>query len=303
MRRSKAADVAQHPIAVVSARTGLSVEVLRAWERRYAVVRPARSADGRRIYSDADVERLGLVHSAARSGRSVAALAALSTAELRRMVSEDAERASFRPTLPAAYREQALGAVRALDPDRLERLLRRSVLSLGTIAFLDELVAPLLVDVGDAWHEGRITIAHEHAASATLLQLLGWLVRALDVPGDAPRVVLATPSGEPHAFGAMMAAAIAAHDGWHVTWLGPDLPAPQVAAGAEQDGARLVALSVAVHSPGLDKELDALRTRLPRHVPLMVGGTGAVGVADVSGLTKVRDFAHWRGLLRTQAAA
>ncbi len=279
-------------------RTGLSVEVLRAWERRYAVVRPLRSEDGRRLYSDADVERLGLLHLAARAGRSVAALASQSTAELRRMVAEDAERASTRPALPASYREQAMEAVRALAPERFESLLRRALLSLGALTFLEQLVAPLLVDIGDAWHEGRITVAHEHAASGTLLQLLGWLTRALEVPGDAPRVALATPRGEHHAFGAMMAAAAAAHDGWHVTWLGTDLPAAQVAAGAKQGSARVVALSAASHGPGLDRELSALRARLQRHVPLLVGGAGAARLADTPGVTKVRDLPHWRALLR-----
>lgn len=299
MSGSVAPDVARHPIGVVRARTGLSVEVLRAWERRYGVVRPLRSQDGKRLYSDADVERLGLLHRAARAGRSVAALASLSKGELQRMVEEDAERASTRPTLPRSYREQAMGAVRELAPERLESLLRRALLSLGAVTFLEEVVAPLLVEIGDAWHDGRITVAHEHAASATLLQLLGWLTRALEVPGDAPRVVLATPRGEHHAFGAMMAAAAAAHDGWHVTWLGSDLPAAQVVAGAEQDGTRAVALSIAAHAPGIDRELQALRELLPRHVPLLVGGAGAAALVDVPGVTKVRDLKHWRGLLAT----
>ncbi|HMA44962.1 MAG TPA: cobalamin-dependent protein [Gemmatimonadales bacterium] len=297
MSRSKPTDVARHPIGVVRARTGLSVEVLRAWERRYAVVRPLRSEDGKRLYSDADVERLGLLHRAARAGRSVAALASLSTGELQRMVDEDAERASTRPTLPGSYREQAMGAVRELAPERLESLLRRALLSLGAVTFLEEVVAPLLVEIGDAWHEGRITVAHEHAASATLLQFLGWLTRSLEVPGDAPRVVLATPRGEHHAFGAMMAAAAAAHDGWHVTWLGSDLPAAQIATGAEQGGARVVALSAASDAAGLERELGALRALLPRHVPVLVGGAGAATLADVPGVTRVRDLAHWRALL------
>ena len=107
-----------------------------------------------------------------------------------------------------------------------------------------------------------MTVAHEHAASATMQQLLGWLTRALEVPGDAPRLVLATPRGERHAFGAMMAAAAAA-------WLGS----------------------------GLERDLGALRATLQRHVPLLVGGAGAATLADLPGVTKVRDLAHWRALL------
>ena len=302
MRASKEADAARHPIGVVTARTGLSTHVLRAWERRYALVRPSRAEDGRRLYSDADVERLALVHNAAGAGRSVAALASLSTEELRRMVAEDAERASTRPGRSGpSYREQAMAAVRELAPERLESLLRRALLSLGAVPFLQEVVAPLLVDIGDAWHEGRIEVAQEHAASATLVQILGGLTRALEVSGDAPRVVLATPRGEPHALGAMIAAAAAAHDGWHVTWLGSDLPAAQIAAGAEQGNARLVALSVATDSADVDREPRALRALLPRHVPLLVGGAGASRLSNMRGVIRVRDLDHWRALLRTHA--
>ena len=297
MARTNPSDVARHPIGVVHARTGLSVEVLRAWERRYAVVQPTRSDNGRRLYSDADVERLGLLHRAARSGRSVATLAGLSNPDLQRMVDEDAERASTRPTAPALFREQAMQAVEQLAPAQLESILRRALLSLGALPFLEDVVPPLLVDIGEAWHTGRITVAHEHAASATVLQLLGWLTRSLEVPDEAPRVLLATPRGERHAFGAMMAAAAAAHDGWHVTWLGPDLPAEQIAAGAEQGGAQVVALSTATHAEGLDDELSALRAMLPRHVPLLIGGTGAATLADLPGITRVRDLSHWRSLL------
>lgn len=301
MRNPKQDPLARHPIGVVSSRTGLSVEVLRAWERRYAVVQPTRSVDGQRLYSDADVERLGLLHRAARAGRSLATLASLPTIELQQMVAEDAEQASARPSLPGAYREQAMEAVRALDPERLDSLLRRALLSLGAITFLEELVAPLLVDIGDAWHDGRITVAHEHAASAALVQFLGWITRALEVPGDAPRVLLATPAGEHHALGGMIAAAAAAHDGWHVTWLGADLPASQVAAGAMLGSAKLVALSVAGDTPDLDRELRALRAQLDPHVPLLVGGARAATLADVPGVTRVRDLPHWRALLNAHA--
>lgn len=300
MARTNPHQVARHPIGVVRARTGLSVEVLRAWERRYGVVQPTRSDNGRRLYSDADIERLGLLHRAARSGRSVAALSSLPSADLQRMVDEDAERATSSPTLPDSYRKQAMQAVRELAPARLEAILRRALLSLGALPFLEDVVPPLLVEIGEEWHAGRITVAHEHAASATLLQLLGWLTRSLEVPVEAPRVLLATPRGERHAFGAMMAAAAAAHDGWHVTWLGPDLPAEQIAAGAGQSSAQMVALSASTTVDGLEHELAALRALLPRHVSLLVGGAGAATLGDVAGVTRVRDLSHWRSLLGPQ---
>ena len=301
MARQKTGDAPRHPIGVVTERTGLSTHVLRAWERRYEAVRPARSDAGERLYSDADIERLALIHGATRSGRSVAAMAALPTDALRRLVAEDAERASTRPALPRSYREQAMEATRALAPDRQEAVLRRALLSLGALPFLEEVASPLLVEIGDAWHDGRITIAHEHAASGTMMQILSGLAVSLQMPGDAPRVVIATPRGERHVLGAMMAAAAAAHDGWHVTWLGADLPAEQVARSVAQDAAAAVALGAASRTDGLDREVRSLRARLPRHVPVMVGGAGAARLAAVPGVTLVRDLGHWRALLRAHA--
>lgn len=302
MAKSRADDSPRHPIGVVTERTGLSAHVLRAWERRYRVVRPRRGEGGRRLYSDADVERLALLHSATRSGRSVASVVALRTHQLRAMVAEDAARASVRPTVPGSYRDEAMLAVRALAPERLGLLLRRALLSLGAMTFLEDVVAPLMVAVGSEWHAGLMTVAQEHAATAAVEQLLGSLIRELEVPGAASRVVIATPRGERHAVGAMMAAAAASHDGWHVTWVGADLPASQIATAVAQGSAHVVALSVATDAVGLRDELIALRQGIAPHVPLLVGGAGAEGLAALHGLTKVRDLAHWRALLRLHAS-
>lgn len=295
-------DSPRHPIGVVTQRTGLSAHVLRAWERRYQVVQPLRGEDGRRLYSDDDVERLGLLQRATRSGRPVASVVGLATPQLRAMVAEDAIHATTRPTVAGSYRTQAMEAVRDLAPERLAALLRRALLSLGAVPFLEELVAPLLVEIGTGWHAGKVTVAQEHASSAVIAQLLGTLTRDLEVPGAEPTLLVATPSGERHALGALIAGAAAAHDGWHVTWLGADLPATHIATAAAQGEAAVVGLGVAVGSPLLLQELVAIRRELATHVPLLVGGAGALDLPPLEGVTPVRDLDHWRALLRANAS-
>src|SRR5512145_2591390 len=81
----------RHPMRVVTRRTGLSADMLRAWERRHEVVTPSRSANGRRLYSDTDIERLGLLYRATLAGRSIGQVAGLSTAQLAALVRKDAE--------------------------------------------------------------------------------------------------------------------------------------------------------------------------------------------------------------------
>ena len=82
---------------------------------------------------------------------------------------------------------------------------------------------PFLIAVGERWHRGDITPAHEHLASAVVRDTLGWVLATLEPQGDPPTIVVATPAGELHEFGAMMAAVVAAQAGWRVRYLGPNL--------------------------------------------------------------------------------
>ena len=303
MTDSENPSVARHPIGVVSDRTGLSPHVLRAWERRYGVVEPTRTEGGQRLYSDDDISRLSLIVKASQVGRPVGSLAVLPISELALLVAQDADQGRVRTSPTSEVRARALAAVRDMAPDRLQSLLRHSVLSLGTPAFLEQVLSPLLVDIGTEWHTGRIGIAHEHAASAAVQQLLGWLIHELDVQVDAPSVLLATPAGQRHSQGAMIAAAAAAHDGWHVVWLGADLPAAQIAAAGHEHDVDVVAVSVTTTDDldGLRSELRDLRKTLDANTPLYVGGLGAGALEPVDGIGEARDLAHWRSILRTHA--
>jgi len=296
----------RHPIRVVAERTGLSPDVLRAWERRHGVVSPGRSESGQRLYSDGDVERLSLLAKAARAGRSVGHTASLSPEELRQLVAEDAESLSSLPSPAAEYRERAMAAVADLEPDRLQAVLRSAALSLGARGFLDEVVTPLLRTIGTSWRAGEIGIAHEHAASAVVRRTLGWLVDAVEVPDDAPRVVVACPSGERHELGAMLAAAAGAHAGWRVVYLGPDVPSAQIAAAALRHDAAVVGVSIVAPEDGATarSELLALRKALPTRTALFAGGAAVQSMGVLGeGIAPVKDLAHLRALLRTHIRA
>jgi DNA-binding transcriptional MerR regulator/methylmalonyl-CoA mutase cobalamin-binding subunit len=276
----------RHPIQVVARRTGLSTDVLRAWEKRYGVVSPARSEGGRRLYSDEDVEHLRLLRLATLSGRNIGQVAELPPEELAALVREDAAaEAETPPARPApageaelkARLEEALSAVEALDAERLEDAISRALLDLGSSSLIDGVLVPLLREIGERWLAGEITPAHEHAASAVVARVVGDLTEAMEPAEGGPRLIAATPVGQRHEFGAMLAAARAAAEGWRVTYLGPDLPASAIAAAARQTEARAVALSLVYpqDDPHLGDELRSLRERLAEEVVLFVGGSGA----------------------------
>lgn len=291
----------RHPIRVVADRTGLSPSVLRAWERRYGVVSPGRSEAGQRLYSDADIARISLLAKAAGAGRSVGQIARLPLGELEALVSEDADHAHPRPSPAGEFLEHAYVAVAGLEPARLQTILRAAVFSLGVLEYLEAVAGPLLRRIGDAWHAGEIGIAHEHAASAAMRGTLEWLIDSLPVERNAPAVVLACPVNERHELGAMLAAGAAAQAGWRVIYLGADTPAGDIAEAARQHGARVVGVSViAPADPSRTRaELASLRATLPARVPLLAGGSGMAALGALgTGITPIRDLAHWSGLLR-----
>jgi methanogenic corrinoid protein MtbC1 len=170
-----------------------------------------------------------------------------------------------------------LAAIRQLDSLQLEQGLRQGLLSMGVQGLLQNLVGPLAHAVGDQWRLGQITAAHEHFASAAIRAFLGSAARPYPLTNSAPTMVVATPAGQIHELGAVIAAAAAANQGWRVTYLGVCLPAAEIAGAAVQDRARAVALSIVYpeDDPHLSAELISLRRFLPTEVSLVVGGRAA----------------------------
>ncbi len=281
----------RHPIQVVARRTGLTADVLRAWEKRYGVVEPGRSEGGRRLYSDDDIRRLRLLRRASESGRRISQVAGLTTGQLAALVEEDdREQVAAGPgsiaeaaEAAAPYLQASLDAVDRLDARELEAALNRALLTLSSSTMIEGVVAPLMRQLGDLWSHGKLRSAHEHLASAVVVRVLGKLIEAAQPSGVAPLLVVATPARQVHEFGALFVAATAASEGWWVTYLGADLPAADIAAAARQAEATAVAVSLV---PPLDErlvteELRSLRRELPAVTPIIVGGPGADSLKPV----------------------
>lgn len=270
------AETTRYPMRVVTRRTGLTPDVLRVWERRYAVVNPVRSPGGQRLYSADDLERLRILNQLVRSGHRIAAIAKLPYAELTRLAGEVEAPAAAGSDAGAAV-EEAIRCVVALDDDGLEATLRRAAISFTTEEWLTHVLAPFLLEVGERWHAGEISPAHEHLASAITRDVLAWVADSFAPRPGAPVVIVGTPSGEHHELGAMIAAIVAAESGCAVRYLGPNLPARAIGDAALQLDARAVALSVVYveNQETALRELRQLRRMLPQDVALLVGGRAA----------------------------
>ena len=293
----------RHPVRLTAIRTGLTPHTLRSWERRHHVVAPTRSEGGQRLYSDLDVERLRLLRRLTERGHSIGRLAKTSLADLERMGrEEDVASDAAEPAVgsrPEDFRSAALNAARRLDGAELQAVLERAAVTLGVPGFLDEVAGVSLQKIGQGWREGTLSVAHEHLATAVFRRVLGWILRVYQVNGAGPRMVVATPPRQTHELGALLAAAAAAAEGWDVTYLGADLPIPEILSSARQVGASAVALSVVY--PAIDSalttDLQQLRSGLDRSAGLFLGGAatsaererlGALGAEVVDSLQEFR---------------
>jgi DNA-binding transcriptional MerR regulator len=275
---------ALYPIRAVSKLTGLGIDTLRAWERRHGAVVPVRDHRGR-MYTEADIARLRLLRGAVEHGHSIGRLARLGDEELRRFAEAAVVPSAVEPVPRTSPDTAALSAaLRQYDALTIDHEIARLASVLRPLEILENVLMPMLAQVGDDWYRKRATVAHEHLMSSTIRSALGSFVRLHTRPDVPSRLVFATPSGERHEIGTLGAAMLAASSGLGVTYLGPDLPARDIVECVKPAGAQVLVLGITMPSAGKrpDRELRrierALRTtvrNLPKHVELWAGGRGA----------------------------
>lgn len=303
-----------HPIQVVTRRTGISADALRVWEKRYAVVSPARSPNGSRLYADADIERLRLLVEATRTGRTIGQVAALDNATLAALVATEDRSASksregpaevvlqARPAV-ADLREACIAAIARFDAIALDLLLRRAIVALSADDFLDTIVVPLIEYLRVHTLDGSLRRPHAHLAHAVLRRVLDHVVATATAPLASRDLVVASLAGHAQELDALVVAAAAAADGWRVTYVGPGVPVDDIAEMLEHVGARVLTLSVAAAAGGrlVPRELRRLRTLLSARVELLVVGPTANAHRVVRGeiaATPLIDLAMLRTRLR-----
>jgi DNA-binding transcriptional MerR regulator/methylmalonyl-CoA mutase cobalamin-binding subunit len=265
------------PLKSVTRMTGLSADLIRAWERRYGVVRPVRGARGARLYSNADIDHLRLLGRAVATGRSIGDVAALDSASLRALCRTEAAAPPATATATNdALLDRLLAAIARFDAPALDRELGDALLALGITEFARRVAAPLLETVGERSMDGRLTFADEHMVSATVRNLLASIMRSRSHAGG-PVVLLTTPSGERHEFGLLLAALHVLESGLGVCYLGPDLPADQIVAAAERARVAVVGVGVVDGSNRTRAAAEVRRVErtLPRGVEIWIGGRDA----------------------------
>lgn len=274
-----------YPIRAVAKLTGLSIDTLRAWERRYGAVEPQRDDRGR-LYSESDVRRLHLLRTAVERGHAIGRLAGLSDGQLKDLLSytatvnegREALAAGVAPTPRRAVRpaliQGVMASIERFDYAAADRELARLGALLSPRELVHQVAQPLMLHIGDEWHAGRLGIAQEHMGSSLLRNLLGALVR-LYVRNDPPAtLLLTTPSEERHEFGILLAAMLAAGGGLGIVYLGTDLPAEEIvkAAGRTRAGAVVLGMTGSEEAKKSMVCFAQVVRELPESTELWVGG-------------------------------
>jgi DNA-binding transcriptional MerR regulator/methylmalonyl-CoA mutase cobalamin-binding subunit len=269
-----------YSIKQASIRSGVSVPLIRAWERRYGVVSPKRTASGYRLYDDQAIATLVRVRELTESGwtaseASRAVLAgevAVVSAPLAQLAPLSEEAAHARQ---AGLVGRFVAAVEAMDITETGAALDE-IFALGSFeSIVDDLLMPALVGMGQAWSEGSLDVAAEHAASAAVHRRLSALYEAAASIGEA-RLVVGLPPGSRHELGALAFAVAVRRLGVGVLYLGADVPVASWVHVMEQNRARVAVVAVVqeVDQIAALEVAEALRSAGSRPI-LAVGGRSA----------------------------
>jgi MerR family transcriptional regulator, light-induced transcriptional regulator len=262
-------------IGELSRRSGVSRELLRAWERRYGLLRPERSAGGLRLYSLSDLERVRAMQRHLAQGFAAAEAAALAM--------QPAPRESEVAVAPAAARRDLDAALSAFDEARAHAVLDAQFAAATLDSLLSEVVLPYLRELGERWERGEVSVAQEHFATGVLRGRLLGLTRGWD-QGLGPRVLLACAPGERHDVGLIAFGLALRARGFRIFYLGADTPVESVADAAREVEPEFVVVS-AVSVDRFHSAATELQD-LARHRRLFLGGAGAAEAGiDVSTLT------------------
>ncbi|NTV87273.1 MAG: MerR family transcriptional regulator [Burkholderiaceae bacterium] len=278
------------PIASVERETGLSKDTLRVWERRYGFPTPERDANGERLYATVQVRRLAQIKRLMDRGHRPGKLLALDEAALLALDTAP----STRPVTPDQQQLDAwLQLVKMHDSEALQRQFYREMAKRGLSRFVQDIVAPLITRIGEAWSRNELGIFEEHLFSQHLEKLFRTTLANMAPQAGSPRVLLTTLPGEEHTLGLLMVEALLVVEDAYPVLLGPRTPIAEIVRAAQLKQVDVVCLSFSsAYSPALATQgLRDLRQVLPESIEMWAGGYGVKPIRKpIDGVSLVPEF-------------
>ncbi len=290
-------------ITQVERETGLSKDVLRAWERRYGVPKPRRSERGERLYSSEEVSRLRDIRRLINLGHRPGQVLKLSRSELAALLQYEVGGQETQSGLDDTQRA-VLEGVRRSDLLQIRRLLGNALARQGLQRFVVDTLSQLNREIGEAWARGELGAHHEHLYSEEAKRILSSAIYAAPRASGHPRMLLTTTPGEEHGLGILMVEAYLTAEDVTCLGLGTQTPLQDIIQACAEHRADILALSFSQAYPSSQAfdALDYLRGQLPERVTIWAGGAGVArlrrippGVSKLGKIEESRRALHaWR---------
>jgi DNA-binding transcriptional MerR regulator len=297
-----------YSIQLASKISGVGIHTIRAWEKRYQAVSPTRSDNGRREYSDADIERLSLLLELCTVGHSIGKIAGSSTEDLKKLLKKLGKRSALNNAFSLKKNEgtllnvsQSLAtlllALSAYKLDVISHEITKISLLLSPRQLALEIISPLLREVGLRVERRELTISQEHALSAILKFHVGHLLfKNVQSKSSKPyKILIGTVEGDFHEFGILQAALLCNHYGLNYYYLGPNLPAEALIDTCKSLEADIVIVGATVHPEGkesgfIEKYIERTSKVIHQKGHLIFGGAVKINRDRIKKLKRVVIF-------------
>jgi methanogenic corrinoid protein MtbC1 len=272
---------------VVARRTGLSADLIRAWEKRYQAISPHRTDGNARRYSQLEIQRLELLRDVVAQGHSIGDVARLPNDALTRLL--ESQPNGPQPSAVDETLTAYVAAIEAWDLREAQAILLRAAALRPPDALALDVLSPILSAIGDKWQRGKLSVSQEHAASAQVRGLLATLLQTIAVDRGAPKLLVAAPEGHEHELGGLIAAVLGAQAGLAPIYLGANVPLDELESTLARTDAGVVLLAVSrsVDRAELARIRDVIQV-LTERVDVWVGCPPEHGLESVAELPRVR---------------
>ena len=290
-------------IAAVERDTGLSKDVLRMWERRYGFPVPERDANGERLYPASQVERLRLIKRLMDQGHRPGKLISTPADQLSSLLPPRSRAGKSLPAGAADDLSELLALLKQHDAAGYQQAMQQRLARQGLQRFVQDTIAPLTQQVGEAWEDGSFEVFEEHLFTELTKRLLRQAIAGLPGGLRRPRVLLTSVPDETHILGLLMVETLFALEGAECIPLGAQMPLLEIGRAAEAHRADIVALSFSKAFPQrqIPALLQQLRIVLPDEIELWCGGGGIARLPAQDGIrliqsldSGIEELSEWR---------
>ncbi len=271
-------DNGRYRIQSVAEMTGVSAATLRAWERRYGIPSPRRTASAYRLYTDQDVELIKRVRELCDSG-----IAPSQAAQM--VLATQSSREEFTHLEVDTHElavQKILAAVEKFDADMLEAAVKHALFLGSATALFDKVFGPALAQIGQRWHEGSLGIGQEHLAAEVIGNALRYVLRLSQPESPQKTMVLACFADEQHAVPLYGVALRFTEWGFRTVVLGARTPPHAIRQAVTEVHPDLVGLSLTILPPAYRlRELIDGYSEACGKTPWLVGGPAAESVREL----------------------